>query len=66
MRTLLFLLSALGSLAIAAVSYTAVIGKLTVAIYAVIMTLTCILLIFACGHLLYICYFHPKDDKKNS
>lgn len=60
MRTLLFLLSDLGSLAIAAKSYTAVIGKLTVAIYAVIM----ILLIFACGHLVYNCYFRPKDAKK--
>ena len=53
MRTLLLLLSALLSLASAAVGYLAFIGKLSLSVYIVLMTAVTIALIFLCGHLLY-------------
>ena len=60
MRTLLLLLSAFLSLAIAAIGYLAFRGKIALPIYVVLMTTMTILLIFLCAHLLFNLYFKPQ------
>ena len=62
MRTLLLLLSALLSLATAAIGYLAFTGSIALSIYIAVMTLISILLIFLCGHLLFNCYFRSQKN----
>ncbi len=63
MRTLLLLLAAFSSLALSAMGYLAVSGKIALSVYVALMTLITILLIFLCAHLLFNHYFQPQKKR---
>ena len=63
MRTLLLLLAAFSSLAVAAIGYLAFSGKIALPVYVALMTIITILLIFLCAHLLFNHYFQPPKKR---